>query len=546
MANKNLFGKVTLSLPHLPTGLLMIGYPVYWLELYFLRNNFGQTTPLAFTLFFLLCAWTLSGPAKDVRPGWLKGEWKGSSFSSRIFLGAGAGIAFGILCCALYAALLPPHLIQESDALNYHYALPRQHLILNSFQHIRWSSADLFPLPLQFALAPYWFVTVLPNKFPQFLFLLGIMMIVYRLTRYFAAGKLTAVASALFAVLGSHSVGIQMGTAMLDLVICYLFLASLDSFLDGNPALAAIEFSFFLWSKSFIPFQMILIAAAMFLSFKVLRMFNFKTVNWEFGRSITSQEAREYCSRFRKFLLAVAVLSLFIGGPFAAKSLHCSGTPLYPFGTGLLKLDEDQGPVPGQPLLEAARSHMAMKDKYGYGWSAGDFLKHFWLIAVPEEGVNNKFDYPVGLPYLLFVGPFLYFLCRSFSRKVFPVIPVFIVVYWFVWWTGTQQTRFLYIPIILMFITVVAGWKEPSFILKGVVLLALLFNSASVVRAHRGDWGRGPLQTLREQDRNLIALNGSYIRQEQQGYVDLAFGDAAFAQFPVNVTVEKLPFIIRY
>lgn len=546
MANKSLLGKVPLSFSHLPTGLLIIGYPVYWLELYFLRNNFGQTTPLALVLFFLLCVWTLSGPAKDVGPGWLKGEWKGSSLSSRIFLGVGAGIALGILLCALYAALLPPHLIQESDALNYHYTLPRQHLILNSFQHIPWSSADLFPLPLQFALAPYWFVTALPNKFPQFFFLLGIMMVVHRLTRYFAAGKLTAVALALFAVLGSHNVGIQMGTAMLDLMICYLFLASLDSFLNGNTALAAIEFSFFLWSKSFIPFQVILIAAVMFLSFKVMGMFNFKTVSWEFGRKITLSEARGYLSRFRKLLVAVAALSLLIGGPFVVKSLYYSGTPLYPFGAGLLKLNEDQAPAPRQPLLEAARSHIAMKDKYGYGHSAGAFLKHFWLMAVPDEGVNNKFDYPVGLPYLLFVGPFLYFLCRSFSRKVFPVIPLFIAVYWLVWWAGTQQTRFLYIPIILMFIMVVAGLKEPSFILKGAVLLALLFNLASVASAHRGDWGREPLQMLREQDRNLIALNGSYIRQKEQGYIDLAFGDAAFAQFPVNATVEKLPFIIQY
>ena len=481
-------------------------------------------------------------PAKltEIRQAWAK-----ETFSSQIFMVSAAGVAFLILLCSLYAASLPPHLIQESDALNYHYTLPRQHLVLNSFQHIAWSSADLFLLPLQFALSPYWFVTALPNKFPQFLFLLGAVAIVYNLTRYFAAGKLTVAVLALFAVIGSHNVGIQMGTAMLDLVICYLFLAFMDSFLKGNMILAAIEFSFFLWSKSFIPLQMVLIALGMFLLFKILGMFGIKTVNEGFSQNIPLPEARKYLLRFRKGLVLVAVLSLFIGGPFMAKSLCYSGTPLYPFGAGSIKMTKNQDLSSGQPLLEASKSHIAMKDNYGYGRSAGAFLKHFWLIAVPEQGVNNKFDYPVGLPYLLFIGPFLFFLYRSMRRKIFPVIPVFIAVYWLTWWAGTQQTRFLYIPIILMFVIVIAEFKEPSLVLKGAIFLALLLNLASVTRAHRSDWGLEPLQVLREQDRDLIATNERYAREQRHEYVDLAFGDVAFAQFPVNVTIEKLPFVIR-
>jgi len=36
------------------------------------------------------------------------------------------------------------------------------------------------------------------------------------------------------AILGSHIVAIQMGTGMLDVVLCYLFIAAIDSFLKGN------------------------------------------------------------------------------------------------------------------------------------------------------------------------------------------------------------------------------------------------------------------------------------------------------------------------
>src|SRR3989338_7693020 len=196
------------------------------------------------------------------------------------------GVAFLILLCSLYAASLPPHLIQESDALNSPYTLPRQHLILNSFQHIAWSSADLFLLPLQFALSPYWFVTALPNKLPQFIFLIGVIMIVGNLMRHLGINRFSIMVLVIFVVIGSHNVGIQMGTAMLDLVICYLFFSFFYIFLNLNMFLAAIEFSFFLWSKSFVPFQTILIMSAMFLLFKIFRIFDFKNVTWGFNQSV--------------------------------------------------------------------------------------------------------------------------------------------------------------------------------------------------------------------------------------------------------------------
>ena len=48
-----------------------------------------------------------------------------------------------------------------------------------------------------------------------------------------------------FCILGSHHFGIQMGTAMLDIIICYLFLAALDSF-TGRIGLAVMSLRFLL------------------------------------------------------------------------------------------------------------------------------------------------------------------------------------------------------------------------------------------------------------------------------------------------------------
>lgn len=107
--------------------------------------------------------------------------------------------------------LLPPHVPPEFDALNYHYTLPRQHLITGSFAHLKWSVADLWLLPFQFSLAPYWFSTVLPNKVPQFIFMLGLWAVVFRLAQRFSpTNGIAAGVLALLAVIGSHGFSIPI------------------------------------------------------------------------------------------------------------------------------------------------------------------------------------------------------------------------------------------------------------------------------------------------------------------------------------------------
>ena len=46
-------------------------------------------------------------------------------------------------------------------------------------------------------------------------------------------------------------------------------------------------------------------------------------------------------------------------------------------------------------------------------------FNHLWLIAVPEEELNNKYDYPVGLVYLIASGLF-FFLIVIFSGNASP------------------------------------------------------------------------------------------------------------------------------
>lgn len=547
MEGRDILKKNVTSISHLPTYMLIIGYIVFWAELYVSKTSGGMTTPVAWIAWLAVCLIIAFERKKSLGDDMktLADDWREQSRITRVFLVGGCALCITVLAMAFLAALLPPHLIQESDALNYHITLPRQHLILHSFRHILWSSTDLFPLPLQFALAPYWFVTKLPNKLPQFFFLLGLVLVAGRLTRHFMPKKWTGALFMTFAIVGSHFVGIQMGTAMLDLVIGYCFLAFLDSFLRGNTVLAAIEFSFFVWAKSFIPFQVVMIGIIMFLLFMVLKKVRRPIIHWGFSQEMQLKEQETL--RLEKFISMAVVMSVLIGGPFMAKSVYYSGTPLYPFGAGSIKIRKDvDTSTSWQAVLRAGESHVSYKNSYGYGRGFKDFIKHFWLIAVPDKGVNNKFDYPAGLPYLLFIGPFIFFFFRSIKRKVIPIIPLFIVGYWAVWWIGSQQSRFLYIPIILMYVAVIAQIKKLSVVLMGALIVALLLNALSVYRANKRDFGSKPFDVLRAKDKELVAQNKSYLGENKKGYMDLSFGDAAFAQFPVNVAEEKLPFIIAH
>lgn len=457
-----------------------------------------------------------------------------------VFMAFAAGI---ILSCAFYASLLPPHLVQEFDALNYHITLPRQHLLRGSFSHIPWSTADLYFLPVDLALAPFWLATFLPNKLPQLFFLLGILGICNCLARRFSGGKIWPSVLLIMAVLGSHNIGIQMGTAMLDLVICYLFLASLDSFLGGAVWLALIELSFYLWSKPLISVQFLATLVVFGLAWILLQDFGAQRKTWVFSEESVKGFISYFQRSFIKGLGLFILLSLFLAGPFIYKSLRYSGTPIFPLGVGVFKdLSIPQSPQRLSELKSKAAELLAVKDNYGSGRSLPEFVRHLWLIAVPEKGVNNRYDYPLGLMYLLFAGPFLFLFLSALRNKTLPLLPLWVIASWGIWWFGSQQTRFLFIPVILMYLVVTLSIRRPSRILLTVMLGAILLVGASVYRANKPDLGRWGEAVLRKQDKELISM--SKLKSAASMAV-FSSCDLAYAAFPVKVSGNDTLFVLN-
>ncbi len=546
MENTGFFKNNFLKLSHLPTIMLIIGYVVYWLELYFIRRGHGLTSGLSWILFILFSIFLFFLKVKSLR-GWIvssRDNFTAQQRTTKVFLWFSFGVIFFMLLVILCASLLPIHLTQEFDALNYHYTIPRQHLIFNSFKHIQWSHADLFLSPINFALAPYWLVTSLPNKFPQFLFLLPFAIILANLVKRFSMGNLLNMCLMVFAFFGSHFIGVQMGTAMLDIVMAYLFFAVLDSFLEGAIFMCAVELVFFFWAKSFTPIQCLLVLTGMVSMFFMAKRAGFRRFDWVFAEGPVNQLDSH---KIKKLFVVFIICSFFVGGPFVAKSLYYSGTPVFPLAPGIVNLNKniDKESLAWKSMVESSKVHIGRgKAAHGYGRSPIDFLKHLWLIAVPDKGVTNKYDYPVGLVYLLFAGPFLYMLARSFKKREFAVLPILAVMFWGVWWFGSQQTRFLYVPVFLIILSVLAADQMPSKTFLAAILIALVLTALSVFGAHKRDLFRRPAEVLRAKDKQILRMNTEYFSAGRKDAVILDYYDVAFASFPVIVVKEDLPWVM--
>ena len=63
---------------------------------------------------------------------------------------------------------------------------------------------------------------------------------------------------------------------------------------------------------------------------------------------------------------------------------------------------------------------------------------------MPSRGVNNEFDYPLGLPWLLFVILAIAAGLEFRKTRALPGVLILALLFWAIWWMGSQQSRWLY------------------------------------------------------------------------------------------------------
>lgn len=426
---------------------------------------------------------------------------------------------------ALAEARLPPHLGQEFDAIHYHMGLPRQHLLLGSLRFLDWSVGDLFPLNVQFGLAPAWFMAETFHKLPQVFFAFWAFLLLLRLGRALAPGSIVGWIPAL-AVFTAKGVTFQLGTAMLDLCQLYFALAALSALLDLRLAkgkawvhliLAALHLAVFATFKSFSPFQLGLIVA---LAFAILRL--------------TRSSPQEPWLPKRRDWPGLAALSLIFMGLLLGRTVWTNvgraGTPLFPFGTCTILVTPGCQGQQGEIIRQSSALLHQVRQAYGEGFGPIAFFRHLWTVAVPRadmKGVNNSFDYPLGLPWLLLMVLLLASLPTEIRERRVSALTALTVSTWLIWWVGSQQARWLYPTLALGWLaTLPIQKKARSDLLCGALALAAALTMIQHYRSLRDHLYR-PARDLEAEQRAQVrwSADGAKLLSQPLLYVDRPVSD---------------------
>ncbi len=333
----------------------------------------------------------------------------------------------GMFVLAGYEAHFPPHWPQEYDAINYHMALPRQHLFWGSLQHLRWSAADLWPLALQFGFAPMWFMGATINKWPQLFGALWAFGIVLALGRRQAVHSFSGWLPAL-ALFSTHGVMVQLGMAMLDLTSLYVLLAAWHAAVHRRVFWWAAHIALYAATKAFYPAQAAILVVA---GLGYMAIF-------ERGVFIANWRKLAYGAALATMLFFLIMARSIVVG------IERAGTPIFPFFTCVFSVTNCQGAA-GESIRAIAAAQFGTIDGYGLGRGAGAIISHLWRISVPAVGsVNNVYDYPLGLTWVLL----LVLLAASapvwVKAKRIPPELMLAAVLWLLWWVTSQQSRWLY------------------------------------------------------------------------------------------------------
>ncbi len=458
-----------LTLAYFPTLLWFLGFLEFHIQILF----FGPTqhaTGVSVYLSLLCALFFAIKKYPNIRADFNK--IRSEVISAPIWFWLLLVITILIVLMGGFESRLPPHLIQERDAINYHMTIPYQHLLQGSLAHLKWSVADLWPMSIQFGLTPAWTMTRHFQKFPQYIFSVWSLWLAISLGRRLYPHSYLGWIPAL-AVFTTHGVSMWFGNATLELVNFYFLLAFVHSFFI-SPWIAALHLALFATAKVinifFVGFSCVMITTFYFFTQKELLYLFIK-------------------KNIRIFLIAF-VFALILLSRSMWVSLERVGTPVFPFAPCLFSsFPGCQGPLLKESLY-AAELMVRARDGFGVataGRNLTGFLTHLWKVSVPDWGsTTNEFVHPLGMAWVLWVILAFAHLWGWIKKKqALGFYFILAISFWGIWWLGSQQARWL-IP------TLFLGWLGTSHLQKKIhpLLLGILitasasFSLISLVRAY--------------------------------------------------------------
>jgi hypothetical protein len=154
-------------------------------------------------------------------------------------------------------------------------------------------------------------------------------------------------------------------------------------------------------------------------------------------------------------------------------------------------------------------------------------------MAAPDE--RRRVMPPLGLPILLLLVPFAWQCVKAIKSKKYPIMNALAVVFWAAWWMGSQQSRWLFIPMALMFVSVPINERiADSKTLSMILLLSVSLTLLSMVRSNKMDIGLWGEDVLRPMDRDLVRAQSPLV---------LDFKEAMYAPVPITVREKSKHFV---
>lgn len=175
----------------------------------------------------------------------------------------------------------------------------------------------------------------------------------------------------------------------------------------------------------------------------------------------------------------------------------------------------------GENIRESAKQHLDTRDSYGNGRGFTAFFKHLWRVAVPTKGVNNEFDYPLGLPWLIGIFLLAVSLILGFHEKRVTPESAVALAFWAVWWAGSHQSRWLY-PVMAFAWLGTMGIQRMvrQRIFLGALMVSAAFSLISQGRSLRPDIFRPSAEIQGQQMRRVARDAAGIVMDVKTLYVE--------------------------
>ncbi len=390
-----------------------------------------------------------------------------------VILGLVAELTSLFLLCGWHS-LKPIHLPQETDVLTYHLFLPLQHLAAHSLNPISWYWQEMNPMVIQWSMTPLFLIFWPPIKLGAFCLQVVLSCQIYLIGRLLNLSQTDAI-FALGCWVLTQCVYLQLGTAMFDHVNLYF----ITSVIIVLILLFRYKYSWrhlgttriMKWGGDLL-FCIAGLSVAYGVSTKNLSVMVFLLTTIPFIFIFPKLKSLRVYRISQITLILTLLAAVIVLVPCWLRIWRYCGNPMFPIIVGNWLVEPV---VSTEDLLQLREQFGKWFRGYGFGQTWKNFLITPFALGFSGNGINNRFDYPLGVPPYFCVLGLAMFAVLPKRKMYFDIKPIFVsmALIYISWWFICQQTRFLYPALLLLFLG--TGLLIRASRYRSSIIISLLF-----------------------------------------------------------------------